>query len=478
MMPSGSTATAVLPGYEAQLSNGGVEHSRVKLSTAAAALREQLRECSAGGKSTSVDICERPCLREEETLSYRCRVTFQLLCSNGGDDEVWEYAMRTNKEAVSINCSHFPIATLRIQVAMDELMHLFNGDGKIKFTTLLSARPASISFASSWADDKDLTVTINYTEQLPTPSTDEESKWLSEADEVRRQCRLTSLTGRSRKRKLVSYDQNSNDEGNILIKDSITIRYDVANGNTIDVLVGDRQPPHEGDICIKYEKPEDAFAHPNGNAMKMALSWILTRMTLISSELRDNDIGLLEMYCGCGAHTVPIAKVCSNISFISCVELDERLIMACQKNLRLNRIDAEFKRPGKELDKERKSSEPVVQLFRGDAGEWAKKSRHKLTSRKKTEEVCNSNTTWYGRDYTILLVDPPRAGLSADVCQLAIEGSFQHIIYISCGKEALLRDLAILSSMFEIADCTLIDLFPRTDAVESLVHLRRRQIAA
>ena len=472
MMPSAVSFTAVLPGYEAQLSDGGVEHSEAKLSAAAAALREQLHECSAG---KSVDICERPCLREDETLSYRCRVTFQLLCSGG--DGVWEYAMRTNKKAVPINCSHFPIATLRIQVAMDELMRLFNDDTN-EFAALLSARPASISFASSWADDKDLTVTINYTEQLPALSTDEESKWLSEADEVRRQCRLTSLTGRSRKRKLVSYDQNSNDEGNIVIRDSITIYYDVASGNTIDVLVGDRQPPHEGDICIKYEKPEDAFAHPNGNAMKMALSWILTRMTLISSELRNDDIGLLEMYCGCGAHTVPIAKVCSNISFISCVELDERLIMACQKNLRLNRIDAEFKRPDKGLDKERKSSEPVVQLFRGDAGEWAKKSMHKLTSRKKTEEVCNSNTTWYGRDYTILLVDPPRAGLSADVCQLAIEGSFQHIIYISCGKEALLRDLAILSSMFEIADCTLIDLFPRTDAVESLVHLRRRQIAA
>ena len=463
-----SRHNAVLPGYEAQLSDSGVDHSVAKLCTAAAALREQLRECSAG---KSVDICERPC-QEDETLSYRCRVTFQLLCS---DDGVWEYAMRTNKEAVSINCSHFPIATLRIQKAMNELMQFFNGDEKCRFASLLSARPASISFASSWADDKDLTVTINYTDRLPALSTDEESKWLSEADEVRRQCRLSSLTGRSRKRKLVSFDRNDINGGNIVIRDSITASYNAANGGTIDVIVGDRQSPHEGDICIKYEKPEDAFAHPNGNAMKMALSWILTRMTLISSDIDDDGIGLLEMYCGCGAHTVPIAKVCSNISFISCVELDERLIMACQKNLRLNQIDAEFRRPGEGLERERKSSEPVVQLFRGDAGEWAKKSRHKLNSRKKTEQVCNSNTTWYGRDYTILLVDPPRAGISPDVCRMALEGSFQHIIYISCGKEALLRDLAILNSVFEIADCTLIDLFPRTDAVESLVHLRRRK---
>ena len=459
-----SSTTAVLPGYEAQPSDSGVDHSIAKISTAAAALREQLRECSAG---RPVDICESPCRREDETLSYRCRVTFQLLC---GGDGVWEYAMRTNKKAVSIDCSYFPIATLRIQEAMDGLLRLFNGYGEVELSNLLSARPASISFASSWADDKDLTVTINYTDQLPGLSTDEESKWMSEADEIRRQCKLTSLTGRSRKRKLVSHDKNGNDDGNIVIRDSITACCNATSGEVVDVIIGDRQPPHEGDVCIKFEKPEDAFAHPNGNAMKMALKWILNRMALISSELSD-DIGLLEMYCGCGAHTLPIAKVCPNITYMSCVELDERLILACQSNLRMNQIDAELRRPGQGLETKRKVRGPVVQLFRGDAGQWAKKSRHKMKSMKKNE----GGNTWYDRHYSILLVDPPRAGLSADVCQMAIEGSFQHLIYISCGKEALLRDLGILSSVFEIADCTLIDLFPRTDAVESLVHLQRRK---
>ena len=98
-----------------------------------------------------------------------------------------------------------------------------------------------------------------------------------------------------------------------------------------------------------------------------------------------------------------------------------------------------------------------------------------MLSKKKAEEDRNNTNTWYSRDYTILLVDPPRAGLSANVCRMAIEGNFQHLIYISCGKEALLRDIEMLNSNFEIADCTLIDLFPRTDAVESLVHLQRRK---
>jgi hypothetical protein len=36
----------------------------------------------------------------------------------------------------------------------------------------------------------------------------------------------------------------------------------------------------------------------------------------------------------------------------------------------------------------------------------------------------------------------------------------------------------MLSGNFEIAECTLIDLFPRTDAVESLVHLQRLPVRA
>jgi len=466
-MPTRSIA--VLPGYEAQLAESGVKHSVAKLSAAASALQDQLA-CST--LDQSVDICQAPCSREEETLSYRCRVTFQLLCS-GRSDGAWEYAMRTNREAVSIGCSHFPIATLRIQEAQTKLLQLFNGDGNAnELTTLLSARPASISFASSWADDKDLTVTINYTDRLPEQSSVGESKWLSEADGVRRQCRLTSLTGRSRKRKLVSHDDKGIDDGTIMIRDAITICCNKADRSVIDIIVGDRQPAHEGDIAVQYAKPEDAFQHPNGNAMKMALKWTLNRIALISNE-SDDGIGLLEMYCGCGAHTVPIAKVCSQISYLACVEIDERLIMACQKNLQLNQIDAEFRRSSEEIEAKTRSGGLVVQLFRGDAGEWAKKSRHQVHSKKKAEEGCKTTTTWYGRDYSVLLVDPPRAGLSADVCRMAIEGSFQHLIYISCGKEALVRDIAMLDGVFEIADCTLIDLFPRTDAVESLVHLRR-----
>ncbi len=67
-----------------------------------------------------------------------------------------------------------------------------------------------------------------------------------------------------------------------------------------------------------------------------------------------------------------------------------------------------------------------------------------------------------------------RAGLDLQVCNLAIHGNFDHIIYVSCGRHALLEDLKVLSEAFDVVDCTLTDLFPRTDSVETLVHLKRK----
>ena len=76
--------------------------------------------------------------------------------------------------------------------------------------------------------------------------------------------------------------------------------------------------------------------------------------------------------------------------------------------------------------------------------------------------------------FDILLVDPPRQGLDEDVCGMARAGSFEHLLYISCGRDALVRDLECLTSDFVVVDLTLLDLFPGTYSVESLVHLRRR----
>ena len=210
-------------------------------------------------------------------------------------------------------------------------------------------------------------------------------------------------------------------------------------------------------IAVRYEKPETAFFHPNGRVMLQALEWLISRLQAVIDG--DRPLHMLEMYCGCGAHTVALAST-GLLQSIVAVELDGRLVDACAENCRRNHC------------LQGSTTRTPVHVVKGDAAEWAMKSRH--ARQRKKQVSTNNNFAFYAMDYEVLLVDPPRMGLDRTVCDMAVDGSFEHILYISCGRKALQRDLVILGEHFDVIDCTLLDLFPRTDSVESLVHLKRR----
>jgi 23S rRNA (uracil1939-C5)-methyltransferase len=72
----------------------------------------------------------------------------------------------------------------------------------------------------------------------------------------------------------------------------------------------------------------------------------------------------------------------------------------------------------------------------------------------------------------LVVVDPPRAGLGAEVCQrLAALGPPQ-IVYVSCDPATLARDLrALQPSGYRPAALTLVDLFPQTFHLETVLTL-------
>jgi 23S rRNA (uracil1939-C5)-methyltransferase len=74
----------------------------------------------------------------------------------------------------------------------------------------------------------------------------------------------------------------------------------------------------------------------------------------------------------------------------------------------------------------------------------------------------------------LVVVDPPRAGLGAEVCQrLAAIGPPQ-IVYVSCDPATLARDLRTLQpSGYRPVALTLVDLFPQTFHLETVVTLER-----
>ena len=394
-----------LPGYHSQLNEDAIQHSIDKLNESKEDL--QLR--------FPAEIKTHPCVTLDDTLGYRCKCTFQLIRDECGR---LQYCMREKGRAFSLGSSRFPIANLGIQNAMESLLVELNVNSDSR--SAVGDHLTSVSFASSW-NESDVIVTAYYDSPI------EEQEWVTEAKGIRNKLNLLKFSGRSKGR-LVSVPIET-----VYLRDTLWLDL-----QTDTVACGRSNTP--SDLNVDYEKPETAFFHPNPHAMTKALSWMLTRIRTMSTPKV-----LLELYCGCGAHTIALANS-GLLTKILAIELDQRLVHACNRNIALN---------------QHQSCRPrtPVAVVQGDAGKWAKNARIKQSV----------------QTYDILLVDPPRQGLDEQVCRLAIEGRFQHILYVSCGRVALKRDLEILMPYFDVVDCQLFDLFPRTDSIESVVHLQSRK---
>ncbi len=74
----------------------------------------------------------------------------------------------------------------------------------------------------------------------------------------------------------------------------------------------------------------------------------------------------------------------------------------------------------------------------------------------------------------LIVVDPPRAGLGAEVTALLGEIAAPAMVYVSCDPATLARDVrALVGVGYSIEGVTVADLFPQTFHLESVVRLRR-----
>jgi 23S rRNA (uracil1939-C5)-methyltransferase len=78
------------------------------------------------------------------------------------------------------------------------------------------------------------------------------------------------------------------------------------------------------------------------------------------------------------------------------------------------------------------------------------------------------------RELDAIVVNPPRKGLSRDVVDAVIASPARRVVYVSCGPDALGRDLALLrDGGFTIETIEPYDLMPGTAQIETLVALSR-----
>jgi len=74
----------------------------------------------------------------------------------------------------------------------------------------------------------------------------------------------------------------------------------------------------------------------------------------------------------------------------------------------------------------------------------------------------------------LIVMDPPRAGLGTEVCELLARVKAREMVYVSCDPTTLARDLnAMVDSGYTVKEVHMVDLFPQTFHLETVVVLNR-----
>ncbi len=74
----------------------------------------------------------------------------------------------------------------------------------------------------------------------------------------------------------------------------------------------------------------------------------------------------------------------------------------------------------------------------------------------------------------VIITDPPRDGMHADVVQQLLKVAPEKIVYVSCNSATQARDLAILDALYKVSRVRPVDMFPQTHHVENVVLLEKK----
>lgn len=234
-----------------------------------------------------------------------------------------------------------------------------------------------------------------------------DDQWEQDATILAREFGI-SLVGRSRKQKRVIGKDFVNDE----------------------FLVNDRR--------YRYRQYEQSFVQPNAPVNQKMLNWAWQQSAKCSGDL-------LELYCGNGNFTLPMASQYPNVI---ATELSKSGTRAAIENLRENAIEN-------------------VEVIRLSAEEVS----HAMAGVREFRRLASLPKSLNEYDLRTVFVDPPRAGL--DQATLECVRQFEAIIYVSCNPETLKENIQALQDTHCAESFALFDQFPYTHHIESAVVLRR-----
>jgi len=333
---------------------------------------------------------ESPAVYPSDPTGFRTRAEFRMW--HQGDS--LDYVMfHPDAPTIPVPVSRFPIASDGIQRLMPTLRAL------LQESAILRRKLFQVEFLSTLAGD--MLVTLVYHRPLA-------DDWEIAAAELGRQLGV-SIVGRSRRQKIVL--------GRDFVEEVLQVH-------------GKR---------FHYRQYEQSFTQPNSRVNVSMIEWACERAAGLDGDL-------LELYCGNGNFTLPLAQ---HFGQVIATELAKRSVRAARENLEVNRIG--------NVHIVRLSAQEASQAIRGE---------------RSFRRLAELPRPLHEYDLRTVFVDPPRAGLDADTVNMV--SGFPAILYISCNPQTLALNLAALDRSHRVAQFALFDQFPYTDHMECGVLLLQK----
>jgi len=190
-----------------------------------------------------------------------------------------------------------------------------------------------------------------------------------------------------------------------------------ARAGELRVVIG-QETIKEEILGFRYNLHPNVFFQPNPYTLEFMLKEVIEMLELKGWEK------VLELYSGVGTFSVVLAR--SALKVVA-VESDPSAVEICELNLRENKI--------------------------------------------RNVEVINERAERVSLKYDVIVLDPPRSGLSYKLVKKLKKTKPKRLLYISCNPETQARDIRQLG--YQIKRLVAIDQFPQTPLIETMALLEK-----
>ena len=178
---------------------------------------------------------------------------------------------------------------------------------------------------------------------------------------------------------------------------------------------------------VRFKIGPKSFFQTNSRQAKVLYDKVVEFAGLTGSE------NVYDLYTGVGSIAIYVAKFCRQVVGIE--EVPEAIVDA-EENARRNGIEN-------------------CTFYAGDV-------KNILT---------NEFAEKHGKP-ELVITDPPRAGMHADVVKMFLQLEAPKIVYVSCNPATQARDIHLLSEKYDLLKIQPVDMFPHTHHVETVALLK------